>query len=151
MLAACITSLLSCRPKVWTNLLVVSCDTNILPDGRFQWILVVLGSAKGNSYNLSPAELLLLVANLILFRSWLIAVMLSLGGRVPKCSLKSSSNHQMDLDTWSSQLQSSLRGIVCANAGMMTASWLLGTGTGSLFRCLVMYSQSNIYLNLKGG
>nr|TKW11096.1 hypothetical protein SEVIR_6G211250v2 [Setaria viridis] len=32
---------------------------------------------------------------------------------------------------------------------MMTAFWLLGTGTGSLARWLVMYSQSNIYLKLK--
>jgi hypothetical protein len=43
------------------------------------------------------------------------------------------------------------RGTVCANAGMMTAFWLLlVTGTGSLARWLVKYSQSNIYLNLKG-
>lgn len=38
-----------------------------------------------------------------------------------------------------------------AGADMMTVLGLLATGTGSLARWLVMYSQSNIYLKLKGG
>jgi hypothetical protein len=105
---------LCCKPtvlvgqKVWTDLLAVSCDTNILPDGRFQLIVVVMGSVKDNSY-FSQAVLLLLVANLILFWSWLISVTLSLGGRVPKWSAYFSSNGSWYLIF---ELRSFLRGVL---------------------------------------